>query len=178
MNLRLALAAVPLLLTSLGASAQTMKPGLWEHSFTMKSESGKIEKGQEELQKQLAAMPPEKRKQMEAMMAQRGVAMGAPGQVMAVQVCITPEQAARDEMPAREGKCKQTRNERSGNTLRFAFTCEDGGSGEGEYTLQSPKAHTGKMTINTVRNGKTERMEMQHSGRWLSADCGAVKPRP
>lgn len=155
---------------------QRLQPGLWEQSMTTQNE--KVNQAMAQMQQQLASMPPDKRKQMEAMMAQRGMAMGAPGQAMTVQVCITPEQAARDEMPAREGKCKQTRSERSGNTLRFAFTCEDGGSGEGEYTLQSPKAHTGRMTINAMRNGKTERMEMQHSGRWLAADCGAVKPRP
>ena len=26
--------------------------------------------------------------------------------------------------------------------------------------------------------GKTLRVEMHHSGCWLAADCGAVKPRP
>ena len=162
--------------TTAALAQQRLQPGLWEQSMTTQNE--KMNQAMAQMQQQMASMPPEQRKQMEAMMAQRGVAMGAPGQVMTVQVCITPEQAARDEMPAREGKCKQTRSERSGNTLRFAFTCEDGGSGEGEYTLQSPKAHTGKMTINSVRNGKTERMDMQHNGRWLAADCGAIKPRP
>jgi hypothetical protein len=171
------LLSIGLLATTTAALAQQrLQPGLWEQSMTTQNE--KVNQAMAQMQQQMASMPPEKRKQMEAMMAQRGVAMGTPGQVMTVQVCITPEQAARDEMPAREGKCKQTRSERSGNTLRFAFTCEDGGSGEGEYTLQSPKAHTGKMTVNAVRNGKTERMDMQHSGRWLAADCGAVKPRP
>jgi hypothetical protein len=144
----------------------------------MTTHNAKVNEAMAKAQQQMANMPPEKRKQMEAMMAQHGVAMGGPGQAMTVKVCVTPEQAARDEMPAREGKCKQTRTERSGNTLRFAFTCEDGSNGEGEYTLQSPKAHSGRMTVNAVRNGKTERMDMQHSGRWLAADCGSVKPRP
>lgn len=153
-----------------------LQPGLWEHSMTTLND--KNNEAMAKARQQMAAMPPEQRKQMEAMMAQHGVAMGSPGQAMNLKVCITPEQAARDEMPAREGKCKQTRTERTGNTLRFAFTCEDGSSGEGEYTLQSPKAHTGRMTVNAMRNGKTERMEMQHSGRWLAADCGSLKPRP
>lgn len=161
-------------LTTTALAQQRLQPGLWEHSVTTQNE--KMNEAMAKAQQQMASMPPEQRKQMEAMMAQHGVAMGTPGQAMAVKVCITPEQAARDEMPARDGKCKQTRTQRSGNTLRFAFTCEDGSSGEGEYTLQSAKAHTGRMTVNAMRNGKTERMEMQHSGRWLSADCGGVKP--
>ena len=69
MRLRLILAAAPLLVTALSASAQNMKPGLWEHSFTMKSQSGKMEQGMAELQKQIAAMPPEKRKPMDAVLA-------------------------------------------------------------------------------------------------------------
>jgi len=174
------LLCIGLLATSTVALAQQrLQPGLWEQSMTTKDE--KMNKAMAQMQQQLASMPPEQRKQMEAMMAQKGVSMGGPGGpggAITAKVCITPEQAARDEIPAREGKCKRTSSERSGNTFRFAFTCEDGGSGEGEYTLQSPKAHSGKMIMTTVRNGKTERMEMQHSGRWLAADCGAVKPRP
>ena len=171
------LLCIGLLATSTATLAQQrLQPGLWEQSMVMQND--KVNQAMAQMQQQMAAMPPEKRKQMEAMMAKQGVSMGGPGQPMTAKVCITPEQAARDEIPARDGKCKQTRSERSGNTFRFAFTCEDGGSGEGEYTLQSPKAHSGKMIINSVRNGKTERMEMQHSGRWLAADCGAVKPRP
>ncbi len=171
------LLCIGLLATSTAALAQQrLQPGLWEQSMTTKNE--KMNQAMAQMQQQLASMPPEQRKQMEAMMAQKGVTMGGAGGAITAKVCITPEQAARDEIPAREGKCKRTSSERSGNTFRFAFTCEDGGSGEGEYTLQSPKAHSGKMIMNTVRNGKTERMEMQHSGRWLAADCGAVKPRP
>lgn len=171
------LLCIGLLATSTAALAQQrLQPGLWEQRMLMQND--KMNQAMAQMQQQMAGMPPEKRKQMEAMMAKQGISMGGPGQPITAQVCITPEQAARDEIPAREGKCKQTRSERSGNTLRFAFTCEDGSSGEGEYTLQGPKAHSGKMVINGVRNGKTERMEMQHSGRWLAADCGAVKPRP
>ncbi len=171
------LLVVALLGAASAASAQQkITPGLWEHSMTLQGAMGDAMAG---MQQQLASMPPEQRKQMEAMMAARGVSMGGgAGQAMSLKHCITPEQAARDEIPQRDGKCKQTSMQRSGNSLKFAFTCEGGTSGEGEYTLTSPKAHTGKMVINTVRNGKTERMEMLQSGRWLSADCGTVKPRP
>ena len=105
MRLRLILAVAPLLVTVHSASAQNMKPGLWEHSFTMKSQSGKMEQGMAELQKQIAAMPPEKRKQMEQMMAQSGVAMGS--KVNVVKVCVTPEDAARMDMPKFNDQCKQ-----------------------------------------------------------------------
>lgn len=166
---------IGLLATTTGALAQQRPaPGLWENSMTMKSGPGA--EAMKQMQDQLASMPAAQRKQMEAMLSQRGMSAG-PGQVT-VKVCITPEQAARDEMPQSDSKCKQTRNERSGNTLRFAFTCENGSSGEGEYTFANPKAHSGKLIVNSVHNGKTQRSEMLHTGRWLGADCGAVKSRP
>jgi len=165
------------------AAAQKLAPGLWEHSVTMKTDSGRMEAGMARMQQQLAAMPPEKRKQLEAMMAGQGMGMGAlggAGKPTVVKVCLTPEQAARDEMPQTDGQCRQLSQERSGKSLRFKFTCtgERPATGEGEYTMDSDRAHHGRTVITTVAQGKPERMEMQHSARWLAADCGAVKSRP
>lgn len=164
------------------AFAQKLAPGLWEHAMTMKSDSGGIEKQMAQMQQELAKLPPEQRKQMEQMMAGRGVGMGsgAPGQPTTMQVCLTPEQAARDEMPQHDGRCKQTSKERSGNKMRFSFTCsgEPPTRGEGEFTLDSAKAYSGRVVVDTAVKGKPERMEMQSRARWLSADCGSVKPRP
>ncbi len=172
------------LLSALPVAAQKLTPGLWEHSVTMKTDSGRMEAGMARMQQQLAAMPPEKRKQVEAMMAGQGMGVGAmaagPGKPMVVKVCVTPEQAARDEMPQGEGNCKQLSQERSGKTLRFKFACtgERPSTGEGEYTFDSDKAHHGRTVISTTAQGKPERMEMEHRARWLAADCGAIKPRP
>lgn len=173
--------ALPGTFVALPAAAQKLAPGLWEHSVTMKTDSGRMEAGMARMQEQLAAMPPEKRKQAEAMMAGQGMGTGAPGagKPMVVKVCLTPEQAARDEMPQSDGRCKQVSQERSGKTLRFKFACsgERPTTGEGEYTFDSDKAHHGRTVIGTVAQGKPERMEMEHRGRWLAADCGAIKAR-
>jgi len=84
------------LLISTQASAQVrMRPGLWEHSFTVKSQSGQMEKAMADMQQQMASMPPEQRKMMEDMMAKQGMSMGAQGR--SVKMCITKEQAERDE---------------------------------------------------------------------------------
>lgn len=181
----LSVIAVAALLAGAPAQAQKLAPGLWEHSMTMKSSDPRMNEGMARMQKELAGMPPEQRKQMEAMMAAQGMNMGmaagAGGPAIVAKVCLTPEQAARDEMPPpSEGDCKQTVVQRSGNTLRMKFTCtgKDLAKGEGEYTLESPKAHRGRTVIDAQEGGKTVRMEMNHTGRWLAADCGAVKPRP
>ena len=173
---RLLLAATLVLLGMGAAHAQKLRPGLWENSFTIKG--GEAEAGMARMQQELARLPPEQRAQVEAMMAQRGVGAGGPGAGMSVKFCLTPEQAARDEIPQQEGRCKQTSTQRSGNTMRFKFACEGEPrvSGEGEYTLVSDKELIGNSVVNTVRRGQPARMEVQTKARWLAADCGDIKP--
>lgn len=174
MKTRLVLAAA--VLAAAATHAQSIKPGLWEHAFTIKSASGQMEGAMAEMQKQMAALPPDQRKMMEQMMAQQGVGMGPKGQ--SVKICITPEEAARQEVPAAEGNCTQKVTQRSGNTIKVSFSCgaPHPSSGEGEISFQSPSAYTGKTTVTTTVQGKPERMDMTTTGKWLSADCGAVKP--
>lgn len=177
MKTLICLALLPL---STIALAQKVTPGLWEHSMTMKG-GGEMEAAMAKMKDEMARMSPEQRKMMQDMMAQRGISIGtgAGGKAITAKVCITPEMASRDEIPQHDSNCKQTSKERSGNTVRFKFACtgKEAASGEGEYTFVSDKQHQGKTVINTTVKGKPERMEMDHSGKWLAADCGSVAPR-
>lgn len=160
------------------AHAQKIKPGLWENTFSIRSGGGEVEAAMAQMQQQLASMPPEQRRQVEQMMAQRGVGMGA-GQPNTVRVCVTPEQAARNELPTSDSRCKQTGYSRSGNTVRFKFTCQTeqgASSGEGEFTLVSDTEQRGRMNMLMQRGGREMRMQMQTGGKWLGADCGDLKP--
>lgn len=163
-------------LLCLGAQAQTLKPGLWEIKHQMQSGSGQMEQAMAQMQQQTANMPPEQRKMMEDMMARQGAGMNAGG--TAVKVCMTQEMVERNEMPAQQqGDCTTTGSPRTGNTMKVAFTCTKPPSrGEGQITFVSPEAYTMKMTTHTTVRGKAETMTMDASGRWLSADCGAIKP--
>lgn len=168
------LLAAAVLALALPAGAQTMKPGLWE--MNNKMSGGQMDSAMAEMQKAMAGMSPAERKQMEAMMAQRGVKMApAADGGMAVQVCMTKEQVERNDVPMEKG-CTATRNERSGNKVKFAFTCTNPpSSGEGETTFSSD-AYTSHMKIKSVVNGKPETMTIDGKGKWLKADCGNVKP--
>jgi hypothetical protein len=160
-----------------GASAQTLKPGLWELTSQMTG-SAEAEKSQAQFQKNMASMSPEQRKKMEEAMAKHGMKMmpGGPGG-MSAQMCLTKEMVERDELPAQHGSCKTTRQPRSGNTMKFAFECANPpSSGDGVYTFVSPEAYTVKMNMKMSMKGKPETMAMDGSGKWLSADCGSVKP--
>jgi len=177
MQVKPALFAAAMAFAGVGVHAQTQAPGLWEHSFTMKSDDGKMEKAMAEMQKQMAAMPAEQRRQMEAAMASRGVKMGAGG--TSVKVCVTPEEAAKPpEMRSGAGNCTQKDMQRSGNTMKFKYECtQPPSTGEGEMTFISDKAYTGKTVMSSTDPSKPRQMTMEMQGKWLASDCGDVKPR-
>lgn len=160
--------------------AQRVAPGLWEYTSSMKTGDGSMEaameKGRAQMKEQMAKMPPAQRKMMEEMMAKQG--MGGAGKPMAMQLCITPEQAARDEVSPPQKGCKQLGTQRNGNTVHFKFSCEGPppSTAEGEVIFQSDKAQSGHMVMDTQVAGERKRIEVQHSGRWLAASCGDVKP--
>jgi hypothetical protein len=162
-----------------GANAQSTKPGLWEINTKMQSSSGEMEKAMANMEKQLASMPPEQRKQMQDMMAKQGVSMGSSsGGGMSMKTCLTKEMAERNELPQQQqGDCKTTQSPRSGNTMKFAYVCtQPPSSGEGVMTFSGDTAYTMKMNTTTTVKGKPEKMSMDSSGKWLSADCGNIKP--
>jgi hypothetical protein len=167
-----------LLLTSLAglAHAQTMKPGLWE--FKQTPQLDPTRKAQmEQAQKAMENMPPERRKMMEDMMAQRGVSMNMAGGTLTIKTCVTKEQAERNFAPvAHQGNCTQEAK-RSGSTIQTHFVCTDPASeGDATITLRGNEGFSNDITVRRERQGKTETTKVSGEGRWLGADCGDVQP--
>lgn len=111
-------------------------------------------------------------------MAQQGVSMGPSGNT--VKVCISPEQADLDRIPAQEG-CTQNVQRTGPNAVAMTFSCKGAQgqpptTGEGTMTFQGPTAYTGNFKVKTTSNGKPEQIDMVQNGKWLAADCGAIKP--
>jgi hypothetical protein len=166
--------AAAALLSPLGALA--IAPGLWEHTMTTQAAGGATGSQMAGLQAQLASMPPEQRKQMEAMMASKGVAMGAaPG---AVRMCISPEQAAGGQLRKPDPGCTQQMGERSATRMRMSFECAGPPPSKGDidYSFSGEKAYTGTMRITHGSGAQARTATTQVTGRWLAADCGALKP--
>lgn len=161
-----------------GAAAETLKPGLWEVTTQMKSGSGQMEAAMAQMQQQMAAMSPEQRRMMQEMMARQGVSMGGGGPgAMSARLCLTQEMLARNEIPVRQGDCRTTRQSRSGNTLKIAFSCASPpSSGEAEVSIAGPESYRSVVTVNTTAQGRSETMRLDGGGKWLSAECGGVKP--
>ena len=159
---------------SLPVSAEALKldvePGLWQHSFSINTASGELERAMQQLEQQLASMPAAQRQMMEQMMASQGMSFDLKGS--SVQVCLTQQQIDRGQLPQQEG-CQQQINQTGDNRYSFTFNCDTKPptSGEGEMTFSSRKAYTGSASFTTEVNGKAEQMTMQQSGKWLQADC-------
>jgi hypothetical protein len=156
------------------AQATQLRPGLWEHGYTMASKSGQVEAAMKQMQQSMASLPPEQRKMMEDMMAKQGVGLGAGGNT--VRICLSKEDVERDQPPQQAG-CTQTAK-RNGNVWQVAFQCKGPppSSGEGQVTLVSPTAYAGNFTLRTVHEGKPEQMQMSQTGKWLGTDCGKLRP--
>jgi hypothetical protein len=177
-------ALIPLALAAACVSAQAQKvaPGLWETQTEMKIGNADMQAQMKRAQEQMAKMPPEQRKMMEDMMAKQGVQMGsAAGGKPSFRHCVSKEQAERGDVPQdADGRCKRDSMDKSGSTLRFKFSCTNPPStGSGEFNFISDKAYTMKMVVDgTSAKGQPGTMEMNSSAKWLSADCGTLKPRP
>lgn len=153
-----------------------MKPGLWEHSFVIKSDSGEVEKALADAKKKLASMPPEQRKMMEEIMASKGLGISDKGNN--IKVCISKTQAENLDIPQNQGQnCKTEVLERTNTHVKMKFNCTGGSetSGNAEFTLTSPTSYTGVAVVNTKVKGAQEKMSLDQKGKWLSANCGNIK---
>jgi hypothetical protein len=166
-------------LAMLPASAQSMKPGLWETTARMTSGTGETAQMMEFAQQQMANIPDQQRKMLEGMMSRQGmsVSLGGPEAGTRIKMCMTKEMVERNTVPLDpNGDCKASTAPISGGILPFSFTCnQPPSSGEGSLTFQSETAYTMKMRVRATLNGKANQMESEGSGTWLGADCGAIK---
>ena len=168
------LTALLLALAAAHASAQTMKPGQWELSNRLKSSNGQTGAAMSAAMKQLANLPPEQRAQIEAMMAQNGATMpklGADGG-MTMSACITPEMAARHEMPTgQQGNCSSSNQPVAGG-LNLSFRCTNPpSSGQGTLRFNGDSSFTMTMSVTSSISGQPEQTQVETSGRWLSPTC-------
>ena len=154
-----------------------VRPGLWQVETRMPSDP-EFERSMAEMREQLASMSPQERKQMEAMMGRSGVQLAAGGKGGTVsRFCMDRSQAERKEMPGPQGDCTVTKVSRSGNAVSSSFTCSNPrSSGESLVRFASAEAYSSRVTMVSDAGGKKDKTVIESDARWLSGDCGAVKP--
>ncbi|MCL2523783.1 MAG: DUF3617 domain-containing protein [Betaproteobacteria bacterium] len=160
-----------------GAVHAQQKPGLWEARTLKMAVDGKdmlpqMRAAQEQMRQSLAQMPPEQRKQMEAMMP-------AQSDPTVQRLCVTPEMAKSDQgVVPRQSGCSEPKVSRSGNRATFEVTCKQGANttvSKGESVTTGDQVTSKFETVSTGGGRKQVMMtEMQMS--FLGSDCGSVKP--
>jgi hypothetical protein len=164
--------------TSPSSLAQSSKPGLWEITQKLGG-NPEIEAAMARVEKQMASMSPEQKKMMQAMVAKQGVSMGtATGGGTVAKICITKEMADRPRLPSQmQGDCTTTLSDKTASSMKMKFVCKSpASSGEGTYTFASDAAYSMKMKMTIDDKGGPKTMTIDSQGKWLSNDCGDVKP--
>jgi hypothetical protein len=164
---------IPILLFSLTTvsasafAAGKMKPGLWE--MTMKSDM-------------IKAMPKISPEQMEQM---RKMGLPIPSFQdggMTTKACISKAMAERDhppEMNRKEAGCESRNFKQSGSDYSVDIVCDGSdlkGNGKSTGHFSNGENFTSTYDFKGVAHGRPVNQHHETSGKWLSADCGDVKP--
>lgn len=162
---------------TLPAAAQQldMRPGLWELNNKVSSADPQIQSAMSEMQKQLANMSPQQRQSLQQLMDRNGLQfkLGDGGAIQST-VCMTREMIERKQFPVQQGECTQNVTPLAGKRFRLAFSCtRPRASGTGEIGMDGDSAYRGRVSITSAERSGT--VDMDVNGRWLGADCGAVK---
>jgi hypothetical protein len=148
-------------------AAGQIKPGLWE--MTIKSDAFK----------NIPKMPPEQLKKM------REMGINIPQMQdggMVSKVCITKEMAERDDAPQinqKESGCQSRNYQRSGTTYSLDIVCDGPdmkGTGKIKGSYAGNERFSSTYDFKGTSHGQPVNHRQESSGKWLSADCGSVKP--
>ena len=171
-----------IVVAAIGSSAHAadlklnVKPGLWEvtSASQMAGQMGQMQMPDSVMQN----MTPERRAQMEAMMKNMAARAAQP---RTRQRCITEEQLKRDAAfgEAQRTDCKQTVTTNSASDWEVHAQC----SGDGRqsditahFHADSSTSVTGTVDMAITADGRSMNGKNTISAKWVSADCGDVKP--
>jgi hypothetical protein len=161
---------------AIGATAQTapkIKPGLWQVHMEQERNGQKVPSASEKMKDHMKNLPPEQRKQFEEMMKQRGI---DPNATDTVKLCYSQKMVDRGAWTGQSG-CKTDVTNHSATSWKWHSACSDlGYEGQGEATFSDADNFTVKSSGVSTAGGKTIQVNSTRTGKWLSADCGGVKP--
>lgn len=163
--------------TATAAQAQALppiKPGLWEVAMERDGAAQKMP----DMSERLKSMPPEQRKQVEAMMKQHGVDMtSGPGKL---RICLNKESLNQGRWQGRgesDTRCKTDVSDRSSTSWKWHSVCTDPQSETtGEALFANSENYTVKSTTTMTLDGQTKTTQTTIHSKWVGSDCGDVKP--
>ncbi len=159
--------------SALCAQAQDVppiKPGLWQAQSERKVDG----KQAPDVSDRLQNLPPEVRKQVEATMRSKGIAMG-PGGV--AQICHTRESIDQGRWQGEQGRCKTDMLSRSAKSWKWRSTCKQPDAEiDGEAIFAGPESYTVKTALTMAIKGETRTTHTTIAAKWVGSDCGDLKP--
>jgi hypothetical protein len=149
-----------------------IKPGLWTTKMTIEIAGQKLDP-MAMMDSAFAAMSPEQKKKVQDMIAGSGHSMPKMDKDGA-KTCFTAAMLNDPKKVTETDECKTTLTSQTSKKLSGTFKCtEPEASGTFEWTAKSPTEYSG------VMNGKTadgKSAIIRADGKFVSADCGKVKP--
>lgn len=170
------------MLAALPASAQSVRPGLWEVTMSGQGNAGNNKAMAEQIarmKEHIANMPAAQRQQIEAAIAAHSshdIRFTDDG--VAMKHCITRDQATDySKLVMQQGDCTVQRTPAVGGVSRFDLTCTAPPvTGSGTIRFQGETAYTLDMTTTTRIDGQSHTNRVGSTGKWVGANCGSVKP--
>lgn len=158
------LAVIAIAAAPISAIASHGKAGLWSVTTQIGG-----------MPQQMPHMTPEQMQQMQAMGVQMPH-MGPHG--MTTQYCMTAAEVNSDAPPSMQKDCKISNMHTDGHTMSADMTCTGRMQGKGHMTVtyDNPEHYAGKVVFAGSAEGQTTDVTDTFEGKWVSADCGSVKP--
>jgi Protein of unknown function (DUF3617) len=164
-------------LASWAADVFDIKPALWEATMTTEMQGMPAQPAMPPMsEEQLAKIPPAQRAQIEAMMKGRG-GLGSP-QTTTTKVCHTRESLANAQGFARPNSgCTSKVTSVSAAKMVVHMDCTGQFKGSGDMTVERVDSEHSKGNFVMKTEGEhSVTMKMSFTSRFLSSDCGDVKP--
>ena len=119
------------------------------------------------MQAEMASLPPDQRKMVEQMMAKKGMSFDAQGTTL--RICVSKEQAERMR-PLPMSKADYKRDVISHQNLELdegqvGMRGDDPLEQQGRDPFSSDKAFTGRAVVDSIHEGKPDRMDVESVGR-------------
>jgi hypothetical protein len=150
-----------------------MKAGLWQIQMEREENGKKMPSASDRMQEHMKTMTPERRKQFEDMMHKQGIDPSAGG---VMKICYSQKMVDQGSWTD-EGICKTDFSTRTATSWKWHSVCHDlGYEGDGEARFSDRENFVIKSSGVMKKESKTTTSNITRTGKWLSADCGDLKP--
>lgn len=151
------------------AQVAPVKPGLWQIQVERETNGQKAP----DMSERLKNMPPERRAEIEAMMKQRGI--DTSGNI--TKVCQTREMLDSKQFVNSVPDCKTTYSTRTDSSWKSHTSCPANHlESDGEVIFSNSENYLVKTSSTIQSGGQTKISHMTTTAKWLSSDCGDIKP--